>query len=164
MTWNFEERWPQIPEGEAIQIVARFRAASTGVPLRRLMVPFQVVVHALTSSGIAAAFQGFVKRRMIAPEHGLPLRLERRIEVEAQTVRVQDTLIPEPVLERLSKVQVATAISMYSPSARQEPARTVMLAREMSQQVVALLNASKPATMTFELSSSGWQEIRDACR
>lgn len=131
--WNTNGGFQPVANDTAIEIAAPFRAASSGVPLRRWMIPFQVVVHALVSSGLAATFQALIKRRMIAPTRASPLRLERHIETGAGGVRIRDTLIVAASAWRATSLRVATAISMHSPSGRQDPAGALSDGQLMQQ-------------------------------
>jgi hypothetical protein len=150
-------------DGKAITVAARFRNVSSGVPLRRLMIPFQVVVHALRSSRLAAAFQALIKRRMIAPERALSLRLERCIVIGGGVVRVQDKLVPEPGIVRLASLRVATEISMHSPSARHDQGRTAALPPEACAAMVERLNSGKTVSVEFELGPDDWSvKVHDA--
>jgi hypothetical protein len=130
----------------------QFRTVSSGIPLRKLMIPFQVVVHALKSSRLAGGFQSIVKRRMVAPARSLPLRLKRRIQLDDGSVQVQDTLVPEPGLEQLVEVRIASSISMHSPSSRQEPGREAAVERASLDAARDSLNAGKNAVLNWSWS------------
>jgi hypothetical protein len=156
--WEPTTDWQPITDGEGIQVATGFRAASSGIPLRWLMIPFQMVVHALASSLISSAFQSAIKRRMISPRRSLALKLERRVDVGAQSVRVVDTLLPGRGLARLSDVQAALSVSMHSPSGRQVTGRTVRLRPDVSGKLVAMLNAGVPVSITHIMSSKDLYE------
>lgn len=135
--------------GEVIETVCRFRAASSGLPLRRLMIPFQMAIVLLVSSGIAATFQALIKRRMIAPSDALPLELQRRVEVNANGVRVQDRLLPRPGLGRLSSIKPAGVVSMHSPSARQDPARLALASSAVLARACDQLNRGQQVSLQW---------------
>jgi hypothetical protein len=119
------------------------------LPLQRLMIPFQIVAHLLRSSGSAAAFQAMIKRRMIAPQKGLPLTLERRVEAGSDSLEVRDTLTPERALGRLSRLDLASVISMHSPSARQEPALVAHGAADVLSRACELLNLGRAVSLRW---------------
>lgn len=143
-------------EGRTVNARAQFRAVSAGVPLRRLMIPFQLVVHVLRSSRMAAAFQALIKRRMVAPVRPLSLRLERVVRVDEHAVRITDKVIPGADLGELSTLSVAATVSMHSPSGRQERARSVALSAETSVAVAKRLSAGRTVTIEFELAPDRW--------
>jgi hypothetical protein len=109
----------------AIAATAEFQATASGVPLERLMVPFQIAVRTLATSRLAGMFQESVKARMIAPRRPLPLRLDRDIRLEGDAVVVTDRLVLGAGLEAVERLAVAGQISMHSPSARQDRAAVV---------------------------------------
>src|SRR5262249_46269141 len=115
--WDSTLDPPLCVAGARLEATARFTAVSSGLPLRKLMVPFQVVLYLLRSSSAAQAFQALIKRKMIAPRANLALRLERRIETTAGAVRIEDTLVPQAGLPAVERLAVANTISMHSPSA-----------------------------------------------
>lgn len=141
-------------DGDVIDRVSRFRAVSSALPLRRLMIPFQLAIQVLVSSALAAAFQALVKRRMIAPQDALALRQERRIEVSADEVRIRDRLVPESGLGMLASIEPATVISMHSPSARQDPAQATHAPVAVLERARDLLNRGQPATLCWRWQAS----------
>ncbi len=130
---------------------SQFRASSSGVPLKRLMAPFQLVVGFLGTSRLAEGFQGLIKKKMIAPKSEPGLRLQRRISLGDKGLRVHDTLTPRAGLPTIKRLDVARTISMHSPSARQDAARNVELPEAALAAAVAALNAGKPATLSFAI-------------
>jgi hypothetical protein len=146
-----EDRLDPCVESTPFEIAARFRAVSSGLPLRRWMVPFQAVLYMLRSSRAAAAFQGTIKRRMISPRRSLPLRLVRIVDVSAESVRVTDTLIPQPGLAKVVQIQVASTVAMHTPSGRQDDGMSQVLAPDDALRVVDLLNAGTTASIAFTL-------------
>lgn len=147
--WSQTTPLSSTADGQPIEIHAGFRATSGGIPLRRLMIPFQVVVQALVTSRIAAAFQSMIKRAMISPRNTCPLRLERQIVVGTRGINVRDKLIPEPGLGMLSDIQIAEGISMHSPSGRQDPVLQYCIPKEPLIQARRLLNSGAPATLCW---------------
>jgi hypothetical protein len=143
-------------DGKTVNARAQFRAVSAGLPLRRLMIPFQLVVHVLRSSWLAAAFQALIKRRMVAPVRPLSLSLERVVRVDEHAVRITDKVIPGSGLGELSSLSVAATVSMHSPSGRQERARSVALSAETSVAVAKRLSAGRTVTIEFELAPDRW--------
>jgi hypothetical protein len=141
------------PDG-VLEAAAQFRSVSSEIPLRRLMIPFQIVVHVLRSSRLAEAFQSVVKRRMVAPARSLPLRLQRRIQIEDAAVRVQDTLVPEAGLAQLAEVRIASCISMHSPSTRQEAGREVTGESALLSAAKDSLNAGRRAVLNWTWNES----------
>jgi hypothetical protein len=113
------------------------------------MIPFQLVVHVLLTSRMAAAFQSMVKRTMIAPRNTLSLKLERRIAVGEQSVEIQDTLIPEPGMATLSDLRLAEVISMHSPSGRQDRAVEYEINENALLQAIERLNEGAPARLRW---------------
>jgi hypothetical protein len=148
-------------EGGLIVAETSFRAVSGGLPLRRLMVPFQAVLYLLCSSWLAGAFQALIKRRMITPHAYLPLTLTRRVEVAAGAVSVADTLVPQSLPGRLRSIQVASGISMHSPSSRQDPGLSVAVDTQVFEQVLERLNRGIPVTLhwtwTAATGSTGFE-------
>lgn len=134
---------------QSMPIRTEFRAVSGGVPLRRWMVPFQLVVQMLWSSSIAAALQSLIKRVMIAPDVTCPLTLERLVKVEADKVTILDNLIPGPGLGRLSGLRLAETISMHSPSGRQDPAIDYTANADTLNQSIELLNRGAVASLCW---------------
>lgn len=131
----------------ALTVGTDFQSTSSGVPLKTLMAPFQFTVGLLRSSAMAEAFQGFIKTRMIAPKGGCGLKLERRIDIAPNGLRIRDVLTPAPGFSPLAGVDIARAVSMHSPSARQDQARLVEIGDTASHQVCAALNAGRTATL-----------------
>lgn len=146
-----EDQLAPYAESMPIEIAARFRAVSSGLPLRRWMVPFQAVLYMLRSSRAAAAFQDLIKRRMISPRRSLPLRLVRIVDVGGEWVRVTDTLIPQPGLAKVVQIQVASTVAMHTPSGRQDEGTSQVLAPDDALRVVDLLNAGIAASIAFRL-------------
>ena len=146
-----EDQLAPYAESMPIEIAARFRAVSSGLPLRRWMVPFQAVLYMLRSSRAAAAFQDLIKRRMISPRRSLPLRLVRIVDVGGEWVRITDTLIPQPGLAKVVQIQVASTVAMHTPSGRQDEGTSQVLAPDDALRVVDLLNAGIAASIAFRL-------------
>ena len=104
-----------------------------------------------------------MKRRMIRPGWTLPLRLERQLAFEAESLRVSDRLIPGRGLARLTRFQVAATVSMHTPSGRQEPARNIACSVAAAERILERLNAGQEAAMTFVVHCDGrTEEIQDA--
>jgi hypothetical protein len=137
--------------GERLVVTARFRKVSGGQPLRYLTIPFQIVVHFLVFSRIAELFQMFVKDRMIVSRSEIGLVLERQVAVSEEQVVLRDRLIPDGRLP-IVDIQVTDAITMHSPSARQDAGETCRPQPELSRRLVQYLSAGKPATIVWRFS------------
>jgi hypothetical protein len=136
-------------DGNVIHAQSEFRASSSGVPLKTLMAPFQMVVGFLRTSALAEAFQGVIKRKMIAPRRAPGVRLERSIVVVDGGLEIADRLIPRPGLGMIKRMDMARTISMHSPSARQDLGRNIALPEHLLTMTVARLNANREVTIRF---------------
>lgn len=143
---------PHHDAGAAVCVEAGFRAVSSGLPLRRLMVPFQLVLYGLRSSRLAGAFQALIKRRMIAPVAGLSLKLERRIETTPDAIVVVDRFVRPPGCARITVIRIAACISMHSPSARQDPGHAVRADANLLHLVCAELERNGTASIRWRWS------------
>jgi hypothetical protein len=147
---NWDEDMACAPLADGVVTAAStFRASSSGVPLKRLMAPFQLVVGFLGTSRLAEGFQGLIKKKMIAPKAAPGLELQRTIMIGDAGLRVDDTLTPRAGLPVIKRLDVARTISMHSPSARQDAARNAELPEGPLAVAVAALNAGKAATLSF---------------
>jgi hypothetical protein len=152
---NWDEATPctAIVDG-VIAARSEFRASSSGVPLKTLMAPFQLVVGFLGTSGLAEGFQGIIKKKMIAPRTAPGLKLERRITITDRGLSVRDDLIPRAGLASIKRCDIARTISMHSPSARQDAARNVELPEAELASAASCLNAGRPATIAFTIDGA----------
>jgi hypothetical protein len=119
---------------------AQFTAVSGGIPLRRLMIPFQIVVHLLVSGRIAELFQRLVKRLMINHGAVAPLTLERTLSLDATTVAIDDVLLPAGPLPA-DEIAITAEPTMHSPSARQDGSTSVALDAQSRESALAALRA-----------------------
>ncbi len=149
-------------EAGARTVEATFRAVSSGVPLRWLMVPFQAVLYALRTSRLAGGFQALIKRKMIAPAGRTDLRLKRTVSLDARRVRIEDRLTAGPDAAKLKAIQVAPTITMHSPSARQEQGDTVVLPGETAARALVQLNARSAVAIVWTIDRSAQEtgEVR----
>ena len=131
---------------------AQFTAVSGGIPLRRLMIPFQIVVHLLVSGRIAELFQRLVKRLMINHGAVAPLTLERRVSLDATTVAINDVLRPaRPV--PADEIAVTTEPTMHSPSARQDGSTSVALDALSRESALAALRAGQSLAVRWVIDA-----------
>lgn len=131
---------------DGIAVIAPFKAISAGIPLKRLMVPFQASVSLLKTASMAARFQKIIKGRMISPRQTLPLKLERRVVVGKDHVNVEDTFSLEGNLKRIKRVRVVPEITMHSPSSRQDRGQPLAMPEEALAIVAARFKAGKKKT------------------
>ena len=138
-------------ERDAVCGHAEFRAISAGVPLRRWLLPFQLVTYLLVHSSLAQPFQNSIKRRMISPAARLPLRMSRKVMIEEKAVNIIDRFEPAKGLPRLDGLRVASEISMHSPSARQGGARCLTVSEELLSKVTEELNTGQSAELRIDV-------------
>ena len=149
------------PSGPAeTRAAGRFGSTAAGVPLERLMVPFQATVRMLRSTVAAEVFHRVVKARMIAPRPTLPLQLERRVRTDCQAVEVTDRLVPGHGLAQVERVAVAGQVSMHSPSARQDPGTTVVFPETVLEMIRQRIAAGRPVQVTWRV----WGDARPNAR
>jgi len=141
--------------GDTLSTAAAFRAVSSGVPLKYLMVPFQSATHLLLHGRLSEAFQQAIKRRMVSPDAELQLRLSRTIRFTKDGIEVEDVLEPQPEFGKIASVHVASEISMHSPSARQDPARTIEFPSGTCETIAARLNAGQSVSIGWSCSYDG---------
>lgn len=134
----------------ADRTIAAFTAVSGGIPLRRLTIPFQLVVHALVSGRLAEAFQSLVKRRMIHSERPIPLTLERHVAVDGASLLVDDVLRPGRRIT-VAHVAVTDQPTMHSPSARQDGSTTLTLGADAAAAVCAALRSGRTVTVRWTI-------------
>ncbi len=146
-TWDGDTTLEPIEQKTGVTIVAPFKAVSTGVPLKRLMVPFQTTLMFLRTASLAAKFQKAIKSRMVSPKRTLPLNLERKIKIDKDMVTVEDTFILEGSLKRVKRVHVVPEITMHSPSSRQDKGVTLAMPDERLAVVAARFKAGKKKTI-----------------
>jgi hypothetical protein len=146
----------------ADRTIAAFTAVSSGIPLRLLTIPFQLVVHALVSGRLAEAFHAVVKRRMIHSARAIPLTLERHLTIEGLTLLVVDVLrAGRPVA--IDRVAVTDQPTMHSPSARQDASTSVTLGGDAASAVRDALRAGRAVTVHWTISlDTGRAEARVA--
>lgn len=151
--WDADMACAALTDG-MVMTASEFRASSSGVPLKRLMAPFQLVVGFLGNSSLAEGFQGLIKKKMVAPKEEPGLRLQRRITLGDTGLRVDDTLTPRAGLPVIQRLDVARTISMHSPSARQDAARDVEIPAAALSAAVVALNMGKSATLSFVIDGA----------
>lgn len=142
-----------VPCPGGFEAQAAFTEVSSGQPLVRLMVPFQLVAHLLMTSRLAEAFQSVVKKMMVAPQATFPLAMKRTISVTENDVLIQDRISPEGKAT-LSDIDVTTTVTMHSPSARQDKADTFSLDAALRRRVVAQLNVGQAVVLNWSLLQS----------
>ena len=134
-----------------------FRASSSGVPLKNLMAPFQLVVGFLQTSALAEGFQGLIKKKMIAPKRTAGLHLQRRVVVTNDGLEIEDRLTPSAELGAIKRMDVARTISMHSPSARQDLGRTAPLSDQLLTSAAKRLASKREATIRFVIDAEKGQ-------
>jgi len=140
---------------DALKTSTPFRAVSSGVPLRYLMIPFQIVVHLLFNSRLSQAFQKAIKGRMVSPDAQLPLQLARSVHFTEAKVEVEDEFQPQPGLGKIVSVQIASQISMHSPSARQDLGLGIEFPSGTCEAIASRLSAGQSASLSWSCSYDG---------
>ena len=153
--WDAQSTLNRPGNADRLRIATTFRAVSAGLPLKYLMVPFQLVTYLLFNGSLAAAFQRTIKGRMISPAEELPLRLERSISFTGKGVHVEDSLTAQGEVPKISSLRVASQISMHSPSARQDPGSAVEFPHTICESAMSQLNDGHVATFNWSCSSEG---------
>ncbi len=153
--WDAAASISELGAGDTLKTAATFRAVSSGVPLKYLMIPFQGVAHLLLHGRLSDAFQKAIKGRMISPDAQLPLRLARSICFTETGVEFEDELQPQSGLGKIASVQVASQISIHSPSARQDMGRAIAFRSETYEAIASRLNAGQPAALSWSCSFDG---------
>ena len=144
--WDGTTALEPVSPKDGATTVAPFKAISTGIPLKRLMVPFQATVSLLKTASLAAKFQNVIKSRMVSPRSTLPLKLERRIVIGKDDVTVEDTFVVEGSLKRIKRIHVVPEITMHSPSSRQDRGEVLAMPAERLDVVAARFKAGKKKT------------------
>ncbi|WP_156953301.1 hypothetical protein [Afifella pfennigii] len=137
-----------------VSVSAPFYAAASGLPLERLMVPFQLLTELLANGRLAELFQSVVKKRMVTPRRSLALRLERKVHL-GETIRICDRLVPGDGLRSLERLAIAGAISMHSPSARQDGALVIRFPSAALEHLRQTLANGSPVCVNWRLPMSG---------
>jgi len=153
--WDAGASISEMGAADTLKTAATFRAVSSGVPLKYLMVPFQSVAHLLLHGRLSEAFQQAIKRRMVSPDAELPLRLTRTIRFAEDGIEVEDALQPQPDLGKIASVHVASQLSMHSPSARQDLGRAIEFPDGSCETIVSRLNAGQSASIGWSCSYDG---------
>ena len=153
--WDAGSSISELGATDTLKTAVNFRAVSSGVPLKYLMVPFQSAAHLLLHGRLSEAFQQAIKRRMVSPDAELPLRLTRTIRFTEGGIEVEDELQPQSDLGKIASVHVASQISMHSPSARQDMARTIEFPSRTCQTIASRLNAGQSASIGWSCSYDG---------
>lgn len=135
---------------QELVIEAPFRAVKSGVPLRKLLIPFQITIHLLINTRVAELFHGIVKGRMISSRRSLPLRLRRRIAITGDGLQITDELIPARPMTQLRSVGIAREISMHSPSAKSVPIALFHDAKLDLQDALVQLKKGQTAVVTTQ--------------
>jgi len=157
--WDSKKTIGSMLPYDDIRTITAFQKVSTSVPLKRLMIPFQIATALFRFSWIAEPFQAFVKDMMVSPKMKAPLQLERLFSIKDDVIHVTDRFIPGKDLKSLCKLQIAKTISMHSPSARQENAVTFNLDITFASQLVAGINKGEATEVTYSIRTTG--ELRD---
>jgi hypothetical protein len=104
--------------------LGRFRRVSEGLPLKRFMVPFAILVRLLAVPRLSDAFSSMVKRKMIRPSRELDIALTRRVFRQAGEIVVTDELVAGSELA-VRNIRPTMDIAMHSPSARFDGAQAL---------------------------------------
>jgi hypothetical protein len=164
-TAGWREDQAKVSGAGNLEAHAIFTKVSSGQPLIRLMVPFQLVAYLLLTSRLAEAFQSIVKRIMIAPRATLTLAMTRTVSVTDSEVLIRDQISPQGKVA-LRGIDVTTTITMHSPSARQDKAESFSLDAALRKRVVAQLNAGQTIALNWVLrpDAAAHVEIDEANR
>lgn len=153
--WKLKQSTPNQNDPTALSANAIFNKVSSGQPLDRLTIPFQIVVHLLVTSRLAEAFQSFIKKTMIAPKNSFPMELQRTVTATQGGVSIRDRLSPMGT-RSVKDIDVTSEITMHSPSARQDRGNIFSMDKTLRQRVAAQLSAGRPAVLvwSFPLATS----------
>ncbi|MGI9302570.1 MAG: hypothetical protein ACR2RB_07680, partial [Gammaproteobacteria bacterium] len=131
-TWN-PNRKSQLAQGTS------FTRISESQPLRFFAIPFHIATYLLFNGRLAELFQATIKKKMIAPTRSAPIVLTRVLKMEKQTCVIEDQVRPPRGGLPIDDLQVTETVTMHSPSARNDLARSFRLSDSARDTAVGLL-------------------------